>query len=256
MGPVIGWSLIVFLVYQFFYPYIWKTEQVRYRVNVAIDTPKGLKIGSGVWGYSEGARFDVPVYSFKWSFSQRLEGEAFPIILDNGKIVYTVFGNRIISTEYGVEGIISKFFDGYTPFEVLRKGGLGSPDDKKDDWAGARERISWLKGQQGKVIMLNCAPARHIDSSDCPALVQVVKEPPRPLVRLLDVNRLDQAFGSGTKLRSMTLEIVDAPITHGIERLLPWLDGPTKTSDPLSSSPTETEHIIATGFRYKDPTRF
>ncbi len=255
MGRFVGWGLIGLMVYHFFYPYIWKTDQVRYRVTVAIDTAKGLKTGSGVWGYSEAPRFGVPVYSIKWSYSPRLEGEAFPIMLDNGKLVYVAFGRRNISTEYGVEGIVARFQDGYAPFGALRKGGLGYPEYLKNEWDNARAKIDWTKAQKGKVVTLNCVPALHTNtSSDCPALVQVVQPPPTPAVRLLDVSRLDQEFGPGVRLRSMTLEVVSDPISHGIERWLPWLDSWIR-EQPISSPRTETDEIIATGLCRSDPTR-
>jgi hypothetical protein len=181
VGRFIGLSIILLGIYAYLYPHIWKTEQVRYRVSVSISTPSGDKTGSGVWGYSEAPRFDVPVYSMRWSYSPRLEGEAFPIDLGNGNTAYAVIGQRDISTQYGVEGIVVSFRDRYLPFEGLRKAGLGHPEYVRDEWDGARARVTWLKAQKGITVPLDCVPALHRNtSSDCPALVQVTSSQAGP----------------------------------------------------------------------------
>ena len=38
--------------------------------------------------------FDVPTWSFRWSFASRNDGEAFPIDLGDGRVIYAVMGSH------------------------------------------------------------------------------------------------------------------------------------------------------------------
>jgi hypothetical protein len=44
-------------------------------------------------------------------------------------------------------------------------------------------------------------------------------------VERVDPSDLAASFGAGVKLERMSIEITDAPVTKGIEAVLPWLAG-------------------------------
>jgi hypothetical protein len=108
-----------------------------------------------------------------------------------------------------------------------------------------------MKSQTGQRVRLNCSPVLHRnDSSDCPALVSL-SDPTARTVTLLDPDDLSTDLGKGYYLIGMTLEVVEAPVTHGIAVKLPWAKpGSTPASNDLTPL---AERIKRSGFNRAEP---
>lgn len=127
-----------------FWPVIVETDQIRYRLSIEIDTPDGLRKGSGVWGYSMAPNFDAPPFSLLWYFSPRIEGEAIPIDLGNGGMIYMVLGGREMPRDLGSGIEPASFNAGFVdtmPEDQLWSAGLGSPVHGFDHAGARREKL-------------------------------------------------------------------------------------------------------------------
>lgn len=235
------------------WPVIVQTDQARYRLTVEIDTPDGLRKGSGVWGYSMAPNFDVPVFSMQWYFSPRIEGEAIPVDLGKGRLVYMILGGRVMPENQGGGIEPASFNSGFLndmPGIQLWSGGLGSPVHGFDH-AGAKREIEWIKAKAGKVVTLDCVPVPHHNSSGyCPALVLL--DPTSRHVQMLDPADLAWTLGPGYRLRDVTLEVVNDPVTRGIERRLPWVH-PASRREAAAGFTISERDILAAGFSRHDP---
>jgi hypothetical protein len=77
------------------------------------------------------------------------------------------------------------------------------------------------------------ALARHVGAVDIavdylPILLRFRDLDNLRSVELIDPEHLDATFGSGVKFARATMEIVNAPLTTGIEKRLPWWNGSEK----------------------------
>lgn len=256
MGRVLGWALIGLLIYYFLYPYIYQTGQVRYRLTTVIDTPKGTKSGSGVWGYSEAPVYDAPVYT-GWSQKPRVYGEAIPIDMGDNKAIYVVLGVITADRVHGISETVFGFSSGFMnsfPFWQFGRAGLGYPPGNVKEFKYSRNKISWARSLKNKKIKLNCVPVfTRTTLNDCPSLVLVDTKLTRPNARLINFDELDDIFGEGVSLSGMYLAVTDDPVSQGIERRLPWV----KPYDhSLSNYEEDQSAIIAEGFSRADPVRF
>jgi hypothetical protein len=67
---------------------------------------------------------------------------------------------------------------------------------------------------------------------------------PRTVERI-DPENLAASFGAGVWLKRATIEIVDEPLTTGIEKRLPWLDGFASTRASLDGDTSMARYVDA-----------
>ena len=247
---------LVMLVNAYFryYPRFRQTEQVRYRVTVQIGTPNGVKTGSGVWGLSWAPTFGIPLYHFQWWYNERIEGEAIPILLDDHKRAFLLLGGRTVAgppnsgRRAGAFGV--GFMNGF-PLQLLWDGASFAPKDAPSgSRAAAMNKLAWAKAQRGREVRLDCALVRGGDFfGTCPAIA-VVRDEAGAHIQLLDPADLSDTLGRGYRLQGVTLQVTNDPITHGIEKLLPWVR-PATWQDLAYASEDET--MRRQGFSRKDP---
>jgi hypothetical protein len=80
-------------------------------------------------------------------------------------------------------------------------------------------------------------PKAELETKDLPMLVRFRDLNNSATVERVDPADLATSFGDGVKLKSVSIEITDAPVTYGIEKVLPWLKQNLHTSRLIQSTP-------------------
>ncbi len=232
--------------YVAFYPQSTRTAQVRSRITVTVHTPAGDRRGSGVWGYSESA---VSVFNagYHWEFRPRLEGDAIPIDLDNGRTIFVLLGSSSAPGMRNSRPIPASFSSTFSPLDALRQGDRWPTGWTREDADG---RIARARSRRGRAFAMDCSPgpARY---GECPAMV-VADGPSARNLQLLDPDNFAATLGQGYWLGDVAIEVVDDPVDHAITRRLPWVR-PATAKDFAASTSSDDIHIRMTGFSRKDP---
>lgn len=180
----------------------------RYRLTVEVETPEGLKTGSSVIEVSTAVagRNSIPTPG---AVSHRIKGEA-------------------VTVDLGARGLL---------FALLRS-------DDNSDWASnvmfrfvplpPRPRDPDKTFETMFAAMLQQRDAIELPKT-FPDVGHLKDQPARPmLVRFADIadpktvekvdpDDLAVSFGQGVKLRRVTIQLTDGPVTTGIEKRLGWL---------------------------------
>ena len=197
----------------------------RQKITLTVTTPDGEKTGSAVhavaWSpnriFRDGAAYHLA-----------LQGEAVAVEIAPGKVLFALLsGPSGSSSEYA--GLMALYRFGVTPL-----GGHNFP------WADAD--FAGVRAARRK------GPA-DLPTELIPMLVTFRDIADPKSVERVDPNNLAAAFGPGVTLKRATLEITDQPITTGIEKRLPWWNGPFPWLKPLGNGvyvDTRTETLKAT----------
>ena len=175
--------------------YYWKQK-----LTVVVETPDGDKSGSSVSSVYLNVGGWRPLSQS--AMNVQFKGEAIAVELAPGKYVFVLLeGMRGIATLVYGETFFKKE-------DVNLKRVQRSPS-KEPLWA-------FLESPQ---------PAKRVRPKFYPRMVtfQDINKPAS--VRLVDPYNLSASFGPGYRIKSMTIEITDEPVTRGeIEKVLGWLE--------------------------------
>jgi len=178
-----------------------KAPDYRYRLTVEVETPEGLKTGSSVIEVKQ--RFVRPGMSpSAWAIERRIRGEAVAVDLPNGQTLYAL---------------------------------LRSADEV--DWAKSIvQRVSpRVSGEEGKEAFDNIfliedavevprkwsGPGPANGRSAYPMLVTFADEIDPTSVAEADPDDLAATFGEGIRLKRITVQLTEDPVTTGIVERLP-----------------------------------
>lgn len=202
--------------------FIHPTAVVNYRLTLAALTPDGPKTGSGVIQVSYSSVCCIPGFGIRSKI--RVTGEAVPLDLGQGKILFVTLTNRE-SGRLGSPGQLDGALDaGSLPIKIYGT------------------NLNWEGG--GKLSQqLNSAKARgpvNVPLQSLPTLVTFRDINDPKSVQLVFPENLIAAFGNGYSLTGATLTLVDAPPTTGIENRLIWLnklqDYQTDPNNPFTNT--------------------
>lgn len=160
----------------------------RYRLTVEVETPTGLKRGSSVIevaNWDNGKGFPGPEAG---GFRSKVRGEAVAVEVAPNQVLFALL-NR-------ADGIA------FAALPLMR------PDDNVED------RIDALLG------VMHATP---LVQTEYPMLVYFrdIRKP--DTVEAVDPNNLVKNFGSGVKLRRITIQLTEDSVTKGIDDRLRWL---------------------------------
>lgn len=159
------------------------------------------------------------------SHTPKIEDEAIKVNLGNGRSVFALVGGRMMPGRFSS---VASFDTGYLagmPNRPFGRAGFGYPQIVTGERAYALERIRWAHAHKGMALTLDCEPdLQKNPTGECPAFAEVGLPPQSASVRLLDAERLQDTFGDGVTLKSVTLTIVQDPVTHEIRKPLPWVE--------------------------------
>lgn len=215
-----------------------RAPDYRYRLTVEVETPEGVKTGSSV----------IEV-------EQALGGAASAGGLAGGQIYYRVRG----------EAVAVDLPRGRTLFALLRSDSdiewsarvvqMLAPKIKGEPWEQSFDNVLLVKGSVEVPRMLP-ASATLSERSAYPMMVTFGDLADPTSVAEVDPDDLVATFGEGVKLKRITVELTDDPVTAGIEKRLGWLsDHPEPRLDPNyrgSTDPTLSQRLWHGDFRKKD----
>ncbi|WP_457663185.1 hypothetical protein [Sinorhizobium medicae] len=202
----------------------------RYKMIVTVETPEGLKSGSAVREIS--AREIKLLNGFSGGTQAHLKGEAVAVDLGHRGVLFALLKGVPNGVNHG-ESIVYEVFPysgGYTSESGIRH---------------YRELTS------GRAVL---------DESNYPIFVTFTDlANPRTVTQVLEMenttsgptrfsvkeDHFEQLFGAGVRLKGVTIEMTDEPITWGIEKYIPWLPSRRGVRGALGSPP---------GDPTKDPT--
>jgi|SRR5665213_3355578 len=224
-GFWIGVAVFVGACYLYFNYVAYPAIYFRYRLTVEVQTPDGIKAESVV---------NEDVFSFSWAntfFNSGIgagqnRGEALYMDLGGGKnLVVTNYADdqrpatSVVINDGSVRRIETKDDDskdsgvlGLYFCNLNGRNNGGYYDCHKSGWnvrsalADARKIGPFAVNIQHLPTLLTFA-----DLADYKSMLRV------------DPSHLDQVFGAGYAIKSVTVEIVDEPLTERIEGQLPWL---------------------------------
>lgn len=183
----------------------------RYKTTVVIETPEGLKTGSAVREVRvrKGSRLTAESQS-----AVALKGEAVVIDLGERGIVFALLRGYIINVGYAAD----------LPGNIFKRPGIG-----------------WLS-YEGIRYLRDLKAAKELEPEWYPLFVRFRDiQDPKTVENLYEMERYDipdrrieihyrlkkdnfeKAFGKGVRLKSVTIEMVDEPVTSKILDILPWL---------------------------------
>lgn len=197
---ILGAGLIVYPALQAKDAEKYPSGSWRYKITVEVETPEGIKSGSAVREISNGTpRIDFP---------------------DNGNPA-NIKGEAVV-IDLGKRGIVFGLVNDRTDHELYKSFPSGRGPTSAD---GIRYYNSLKPGMKAELPpMYYSAFVTFKDIKD-PKTVTLLREeaffPVRDKKEPID--NFEELFGAGVKLKGITVEITDEPVTWGIEKVLPWL---------------------------------
>ena len=174
----------------------------RYKMTVEIETPEGLKTGSAV----REVNVNITPYPLDDRHPYRskvtMKGEAVTVDLGDRGVLFAIITPdsypEITDTFAGPPPLTPEGAEYYSRLENVK-----APVEAKN--------ISWM--------------FTFSDLSD-PKSVRLVKGGEFDVAqqKYIPVDNFEKIFGSGVKLKGVTVEMTDEPVTWEIEKWLPWLE--------------------------------
>lgn len=161
------------------------------KITVIVQTPDGEKSGSSVTKFSGTYGYSLGAGE---GLSVRLQGEATVVELGHGKYLFAL---------------------------MERTGGSFA-------WGAVEDQLP-PTGTEAKMAKLQSLVGQKIELQPkfYPMLVTFGNINDPKSVKEVKPDDLAATFGSGTSLKSITLEITDEPVTEGVvEKVLPWIGDP------------------------------
>lgn len=173
----------------------------RYRMTVEIDTPSGVRKGSGVIEV-------LPRLKGEHAADMAVDGEAVPVDLPGGRTIYALL--RSESTED---------WAGWILLWLVRTPKMAG--------AGFSDELRVVEKTSALLILPRKFPpgaGRPLTKEDArPTFVMFGNERHPETVRIVNSNHLTASVGEGVKLRRITLQVTDDPVTRDIANRLPWV---------------------------------
>jgi hypothetical protein len=169
------------------------THTYRYRMTVEVDTPEGLRTGSVVREFMW-QRQQQFATSSEFIYEQR--GEAAAVELPGGRVLFALLDTNPQTT------ILNGFHAEDRPSDIPRVGTLL----ERAKASGATYTFPMQGGDNLERL---------------PQLVTFRNIADPTSVELVDPANLAASFGEGVKLRRITVQLTDDPVTTGIEKRFP-----------------------------------
>lgn len=201
-------------------------QSYRFRATVEVETPQGIRIGSSVYEVGAGRKLKLTAEEgsrYLWS-----RGEAVTVDLPNGRTLFVLLKTGALHGDVATISMatLDPAFNNDMPESVAR--------------------IVDRQGVRSRAI---------VSASDYPVLVTFRDVSDPESVERTDPAALDKHFGSGVRLKRITVELTDAAVTTGIEKKLVWLaqskDGGLDPTIGVTAKPTFAQQLSFLDFRRK-----
>jgi hypothetical protein len=185
-----------------------RTESVRYKMTVEVETPEGLKSGSAVRKVTYYEPPPFPSIGENRGYVEVI-GEAVVVDLPGGKSLFALLTNEDGDVDYG-SAVIQMAYPDMRETRVDDPLPKESVFDRMDDtpqaveiWPTPPKRF-WARGMSATPMLV-----KFRDIAD-----------PNSVVRV-DPTNLMASFGWDVELKRITVQVTDEPVTVGIEKRLP-----------------------------------
>lgn len=168
----------------------------RYKMTVEVDTPEGLKVGSGV--IEVRAHHEPSILPQQGGDQTDVVGEAVAVDLSPDDTLFV-----LLAQGYGMES--------NSPEYIARMTLLTEAARSRDYSSVART----LARQPLKAVL---RPAQY------PMMARFVDRSRPATAQPVEVTKFQEAFGAGVRIRRITVETTTEAVTENIERRLPWLE--------------------------------
>lgn len=187
-------------------------EPIRYRITAEIVTPAGVKTGHSVWEYR--GSMGGSIFGSQASSGFRVRGEAVAVDVAPGETLFVLM--RTPNDNDYPANVLNAI-----PFE--RDTGP-SPDSREEQMARTRDMYDRIRDDYGThPLWRPKGQPRDETLGGVPYFVRFGDLRDPKSVEMIDPDHLDKSFGKGFRLKALTIEITDDPVTVGIEKRLGWL---------------------------------
>lgn len=192
----------------------------RYRITVEVETPEGVKSGSSVWEVKLEPAKIAKLHGFK----DHYRGDA--VMVDLGKRGYLFALKKDPSSRQYIKTVLFNMFPSTPP---VGKDKFKFYDNLKSGRAVVPEKLYptfvYLRDIDNPKTIEAVYDRHTIYSGD---------------VKTVKVNRIEEIYGQGVRIKSVKIEITDDPVEFSIQQTLVWLLESENTyfleSPPISKS--------------------
>lgn len=178
-----------------------KVPSYRYRMTVEIETPSGLRTGSGVIEVQ-------PRIKGEGAADMAVDGQAVPIDLPGGRTIFALLRSQTTGD-----------WAGWIVHWLIR-----TPSINQKPMA---EQVRAAASARGVMTLPKRMPygagAGLADQDPRPTFVVFGDQLNPATVRIIDPDKLAAEFGKGTRLNRITFQITDDPVTTDLYSRLSWL---------------------------------
>lgn len=187
--------------------------EVRYRIDVTVWDHGVLRRGHAIWA----ERLSRPLIPLASSYSGRMEGEAIPIPTEGGRLILVVplpdpggGGSPEMIPEIAFRVQQTPGVDRMATMRRVR--GMTGHSRTIGCALGAMDDLRWKPAEPIACLFL----AETTDPGDPLAIVPVPRK---------------SAAGDALFIKSVTITISDAPVSHALARYLPWIENSKRIAE-------------------------
>lgn len=175
------------------------TYRYRYKMTVEVDTPEGLRSGSAVHEQIV-SKSNIDLGDLSAKRGMRTRGEAVAVDLAGGQTLFAL----IPESEVAQAALDPQW---------------------NNDWVDSAQRIRDVETPQGPLALRpEKAADRFAKSTGYPKLVRFRAIDNPASVEEVDPANLANSFHPGYRLKGITVQVTDDPVTTGIEERFAWRD--------------------------------
>ena len=194
------------------------SAEVRYKVTVEVDDNSTHRSGSSVLSF----KLIKPTVALVSPYDAEFKGEAVAVDLGNQQVLFA-----LLIDEKGDTGTVQMW-----PEHLFEDLGSGSERIRHIRHIASNEGLSRELPRFRPAISHSREPFVNY-----PLLVRFGALDRPDSVEAVPPDALDKAFGAGVKLKRISVQITDEPVTDGIKKRLPWLEDVGRVRSTLIPNP-------------------
>lgn len=175
-----------------------KQASWKYRLTISIDTPKGIKSGSSVWEVIRD-QDDISI------IQNKTYGEAIAVDLGEKGILFGLIKGSGRRVDW-IQRLLTKTYPN----------ARGTIDEKNDYYNRAKKYETYVAPEDYPMMV-------HFADINVPESIETVYQTAVIDGKRNTVNRLEDVFGKGVKIKDVKLVITDDPVEWKLDRYLKWL---------------------------------
>jgi len=194
------------------------SAEVRYKVIVEVDDEGIHRSGSSIWSF----KLSKPTVALVSPYNAEFRGEAVAVDLGNHDVLFALLTDEEGSSTTGKmwpEHLFKDLSSGSERVRNIRK--IASNEGVSRELPRFFPAISNSREPMVQYPMLV-----RFRALDRPESLEAVAP-----------DALDRAFGPGVKLKRISVQITDEPVTNGIKKRLPWLEDVGRIRGSLIPNP-------------------